>query len=71
MYLAALLKERAQSPIALYSVATHDIAAQTAVLPQSSPAWLALAWVLAIAVVLSAMTVRLYLRRGPEMQDEL
>ena len=71
VYPASVLPDRAQELIAFNPLATLVMAAQTVVLQQTWPDWRALAWVLAIAVVLSAMTVRLYLRRGPEMQDEL
>ena len=71
VYPASVLPDRAQEFIAFNPLATLVMAAQTVVLQQTWPDWRALAWVLAVAVVLSAVTVRLYLRRGPEMQDEL
>lgn len=71
VYPASVLPESLQSVLALNPLATLVLAAQAVVLEQVWPDWRALAWVLVIALALSALTVRLYLRRGPEMQDEL
>lgn len=71
VYPASVLPERAQDLMSFNPLASLVLAAQTVVLEQAWPDWRALAWVLVIALVLSALTVRLYLRRGPEMQDEL
>jgi len=71
VYPASVLPESLQSLLALNPLATLVLAAQAVVLEQVWPDWRALAWVLVMALALSALTVRLYLRRGPEMQDEL
>ena len=71
VYPASVLPDRAQELIAFNPLATLVLAAQTVVSQQAWPDWRALAWVLVVTIILSAGTVRLYLRRGPEMQDEL
>ena len=71
VYPASVLPDRAQELIAFNPLATLVLAAQTVVSQQAWPDWRALFWVLVVTIVLSAVTVRLYLLRGPEMQDEL
>ena len=71
VYPASVLPERAQELIAFNPLATLVLAAQAVVSQQAWPDWRALAWVLVVTIILSAATVRLYLLRGPEMQDEL
>ena len=71
VYPASVLPDRAQELIAFNPLATLVLAAQTVVSQQAWPDWRALAWVLVVTIILSTATVRLYLLRGPEMQDEL
>ena len=71
VYPASVLPDRAQELIAFNPLATLVLAAQAVVSQQAWPDWRALAWVLVVTIILSTATVRLYLLRGPEMQDEL
>ena len=71
VYPASVLPDRAQELIAFNPLATLVLAAQAVVSQQAWPDWRALAWVLVVTIILSVVTVRLYLVHGPEMQDEL
>ncbi|MDA0630974.1 MAG: ABC transporter permease [Proteobacteria bacterium] len=71
VYPASILPERAQALMILNPLAHCVQAAQTIILDHSLPAWRSLFAVALAAMLLSVVAVRLYLRHGADMQDEL
>jgi len=71
VYPLSILPPVAQGLVALNPLAGLISAARDVVLRQMWPDWFSLVPALAVAILMSAVAVRLYLRCGAEMQDEL
>jgi len=71
VYPLSILPPVAQGLVALNPLAGLINAARDVVLRQMWPDWFSLVPALAVAILMSAVAVRLYLRCGAEMQDEL
>jgi lipopolysaccharide transport system permease protein len=71
VYPASILPERAQALLVFNPLAHCVQAAQAVIVQHAWPSWSGLLGVALASVFLSLLAVRLYLRHGADMQDEL